>query len=466
MDPAINRGDTGTFGDATQASLIFDQLLREDWITTDVTPRLASSVTSADAVTWTMKLRPNVKFTDGTSFDAAAVKFNYQRIGDPATGAVSIGAVQGMQSIDVVDPLTLRIVLKSPNVQFPRMIARQLDYVGSPTAFQAEGSGFGSAPVGAGAFIMKSWVRNGQMVLNRNPNYWDAPRPYLDQIIIKQIPDNSQRFNTYLTGAGDMATVSQDPSYIAQASKAGASLQNYTPAVGGLHLTFNTTQAPFNDARVRQAVAQAMDLNQINATAYSGLNGIPTGFIRAPSPYADPSITQLAYNQTQAQTLFNQVAADTGQPISISLLCSTTIPLVGQAIQGLLTPYKNVKVSLEMVAPAQIVQREVAKSYQFTITSINAYDPDDFAATVITGGSNNFTGYSNSVVDAAVAKERSSFTQSDRMAAFQALQRQVYQDVPIFEFTIPPRVLYYNPKVQDVESSNGGINWESVWIQH
>jgi ABC-type oligopeptide transport system substrate-binding subunit len=187
--------------------------------------------------------------------------------------------------------------------------------------------------------------------------------------------------------------------------------------------------------------------------------------VRAPSPFADPTITQLAYNRTQAQQLFDQVAADTGKPVQFSILCSTTISIVCQAIQGQLSQYKNINVALEMQAPTQINPRSRNKDYQMTTVAVNAFDPDDFADLVTTGGATNYTGYSNSQVDAAVAKSRSSFSQSDRMAAFQALQRQVYQDVPFFAFTVTPRVLYANPKVQDIESNNGGINWESVWIQ-
>jgi peptide/nickel transport system substrate-binding protein len=466
LDPAVNRGDTGLAGDAVHASLIFDQLLREDWQTTDVVPRIASSMTSSDGVTWLMKLRPNVKFSDGTPFDASAVKFNYNRIGDPATGSPYIATVQAMQSIDVVDPLTLRFVLKTPNVVFPRTISRKLNYIGSPTAIQAEGSQFGTAPVGAGAFIMKSWTRNSQMILNRNPSYWDSPRPYLDQVIIKQVPDNEQRFNTWQTGGGDISTVAQDPSYVDRAAKAGAYLQNYTTPVGGLDVFFNVSKAPFTDVRARQAVAQALDLDQLNKTAFSGFNTVTKSAIRAPSPYADPTINQLPYNPTQAQTLFNQVAADTGKPLDITITYSTTIGPLAEAVQGQLLQYQNVKVAVAGFAPAAISTKSATHDFQMILGSTTSFDPDDLVDQVVTGGTGNFEGYSNSQVDTAGAKSRSSFTQSDRMAALQTIQRQVYQDVPVFYLSVTPRVLYANPKVQDIQTNNGGINWESIWIQH
>ena len=80
---------------------------------------------------------------------------------------------------------TLKVVLKQQNNQWPRIISRTLNSIGSPTAISAKGNNFGSSPVGAGPFVFSEWVRDDHITVNRNPAYWDAPRPYVDQIIIR-----------------------------------------------------------------------------------------------------------------------------------------------------------------------------------------------------------------------------------------------------------------------------------------
>jgi len=109
-----------------------------------------------------------------------------------------------IQTMDAVDAVTLRITLKVKNALFPLAVA-SIPFIGSPTAIQAKGAtAFSTAPVGAGPFVLKSWSRDSQMVLVRNPNYWLSPRPYLDQLVFKVIIDESQRMNTQKTGDSQM----------------------------------------------------------------------------------------------------------------------------------------------------------------------------------------------------------------------------------------------------------------------
>ena len=140
---------------------------------------------------WTLKLRPNIKFTDGTPFDAAAVKFNWQRLQDPNQRALLAAKANQMQSMDVIDTTTLRITLKEKNAQFPNSVVL-MSFIGSPTAIQQRGNQFAGNPVGAGSFQFKSWVRNSALTLVRNPNYWNAPLPYLDQIVFKPVSEEQR----------------------------------------------------------------------------------------------------------------------------------------------------------------------------------------------------------------------------------------------------------------------------------
>src|SRR4051794_16445237 len=107
---------------------------------------------------------------------------------------------------------------------------------------------------------MKSWIRDSQMGLQRNPNYWRSPLPYVGQYIMKPVPDESQRVNSFCTGQANMlyvaAVLNADT-----VQKQGCGTINPSILNGGIVLYFNTTKAPMNDARLRQAVAMAIDVN-------------------------------------------------------------------------------------------------------------------------------------------------------------------------------------------------------------
>ena len=215
-------------------------------------PNIATEVTSTDGITWTMKLRPGVKFTDGTPLDAEAVIFNMNFTKDPKNGSSLISLVPGIKSMRAVDPLTVEFVLTAPSGTFAETFARLPGQMMSPTAYRADPQGFSSKPVGAGPFMLESWLRDSKMVLVRNPTYWDAPRPYLDRIEIRIMTDHVTRGQSLVTGEIDLV-VNAAP--IAAAVK-GDSNNTTFPATGfGYNfIAPNQDRAPFNDLRIRQAI--------------------------------------------------------------------------------------------------------------------------------------------------------------------------------------------------------------------
>jgi peptide/nickel transport system substrate-binding protein len=133
LDPAKVFGAASL--DGLQASAVFDTLLYRDHGA--VVPQTAESLVTTDGVVWMLKLRANIKFSDGTPYDAAAVKFNWSRIQDPANSSPRAAEANTMQALDVVDPLTLRVTLKSKTGTFPNVVAA-IPFIGSPTAIQRD----------------------------------------------------------------------------------------------------------------------------------------------------------------------------------------------------------------------------------------------------------------------------------------------------------------------------------------
>jgi peptide/nickel transport system substrate-binding protein len=192
--------------DNTRMNALYDSLFWSEPGTGRVMPQIGESLTPEPGNTvWTLKLRPGVTFTDGTPYDAAAVKWTWDEHKNPARRSLSSGAAQGIKTTTVVDPLTLRVELGVPNANFDRIVASSLAFVPSPTAFQKDPQAFVTRPVGAGPFTLAEWTRGAKLVLKKNPAYWQGPdKPYLDQVAFRVVSDSDQSLNTIASGGADL----------------------------------------------------------------------------------------------------------------------------------------------------------------------------------------------------------------------------------------------------------------------
>ena len=209
---------------------VYGALLDYDLETGEIEPGMAESFTTEDGRAWTLKLRPGLTFSDGTPFDAAAVAFNWGRILDPALLSPSASVAKTIDW-EVVDPTTLSVTSKEVNYQLDFGLTEALAYIASPTAIEALGADFGNNPVGAGPFTLTSWARGTEMILDRNPTYWDQPRPYVDRLVLKTIPADDQRFNALQAGEVDVMAVTVQK-YAARAEGAGMNVTS-APLLGG-----------------------------------------------------------------------------------------------------------------------------------------------------------------------------------------------------------------------------------------
>jgi peptide/nickel transport system substrate-binding protein len=251
-------GDRGSF--------VYDTLLAVDengqW-----QPHMAD-MSSDDGTTWTMTLQDDIEFTDGTPLDAEAVKFTIELFLDPDQGSDFRALLTDITEMNVLDAQTLEIVLKEPNGPFPFAFTHLPGMVVSPTAFKADPEGFAEKPVGAGPFTVERWVRDSSTTFARNPNYWGPPA-HLDAIETVVIPDESSRGQALASGEVDVAwqvgyqieqaVAGNDGFYRANADTNGAEA-----------IAPNQDNPPFDDVRIREALALAIDLSVVNETLMFG----------------------------------------------------------------------------------------------------------------------------------------------------------------------------------------------------
>ncbi|MEH7224732.1 ABC transporter substrate-binding protein [Bacillus sp. JJ1566] len=268
---------------------MFDSLVVQNEDNT-ISPWLATKWTiSEDGKSYEFKLREDVKFHDGTPFNAEAVKYNFDRmVGPDIQPGYARYLLVDYESSEVIDEFTVKINLKNPNAAFLSFLSQGFIGMASPTAAEAAGKQFGMSPVGTGPFKFVKWVENSELVVERNPDYNWGPAGivenqgpvHVDKITFKIIPEEATRIGS-VQSAQVLAGETVPPQNV-------LSMQN-DPNVELLQidtkglpytLFFNQTREPWSDVRAREAIKSALDIDAIVQTLYFGT------YTRAWSPLA------------------------------------------------------------------------------------------------------------------------------------------------------------------------------------
>ncbi len=244
----------------TVVTTFYDSLMKRD-ATGTVRPYLAESLVSNEDLTiWTLTLRPGVLFHDDTPLNSDALKYVFDNH-LKAEGSNLLGALRFVDSMEIEDELTVRYLLSGPDASFPDILTGPAGEPFSPTAAQRLGDDYGSNPVGTGPFKFVSWIRDGELVVERNETYWQEGLPYLDRITFRVITDEEARVASLQSGDVDaMQTLRQSAvRQVRQIAASGSFVSHdFIGNLAGGQLV-NTTRPPLDDVRVRRALAYAID---------------------------------------------------------------------------------------------------------------------------------------------------------------------------------------------------------------
>ena len=226
-----------------------------------VQPSLATSYEVMSPTRVRFKLRPNVKFHDGTPLNAAAVKFTYDRAlkgTPPARWASLAGSLSGAE---VVDDLTVDIVTREPYGPVLRTLAMYCMGIVSPTAVGKLRADFSRAPVGTGPFKFVEWKTNTHVIIERFPDYW-GDKALLDRVIFKVVPEEGARMIALQTGDADMVLF-PSPAQLPTLRKDAEFTVHETTGIRVVFAGLHAGMAPLDDVRVRQALLHAVDRKAI-----------------------------------------------------------------------------------------------------------------------------------------------------------------------------------------------------------
>ncbi|WP_459546405.1 ABC transporter substrate-binding protein [Nocardia sp. X0981] len=385
---------------------IYGALLYYDAATRQIVPGMAESFTSKDGKAWTLKLRAGVTFTDGTPFDAAAVAFNWQRALDPSRLSPSRAAAR-MISWQVVDTTTLRVTSPAVNYQLPYQLTEPLAFIGSPTAIQRKGADFATSPVGAGPFVFRSWARGTEMVLERNPGYWDSPRPYIDRFVYKTIPADDQRYNASQAGEVDVMVVVSDR-YAGRARAAGLEVVQYAQ-LGGNGVRLNSRGA-LADPDLRTAIAKLIDNEQIRAAAVPGEQGAEY-FVAEGRPLFDEAAKWPEKDIAGAQRLIDGFRARHGGGKAVLSYVTTAgspvLTRVAEVLQAQLQQADGPELEIKALDGAGFAGALVSGKYDLILNALGGAHPENLYRVFHTKGSGNTAHYSNPIVDRALEQAQS-----------------------------------------------------------
>lgn len=460
LDPAL-------VDDAESGKVIFniyEGLLKYDLDSTKVEPSLAKSWdVTPDGLSYTFHLQEGVKFHDGTDFNADAVKFNVDRqipplaTEDMAYGSFVYGSVK---DVEVIDENTVKINLTAPNTAFLANLAMVMAApMVSPKALEDNNNNVNEAPCGTGPYKFVSWAKDENIVLERNEDYWGT-KALTKNVIFKFIKDNSARVVALNNGEADMID-GIDATVVDQITGAG----NKIFKAGGMninYMAYNTSRAPFNDANLRRAVSQAINVPELVKSLYQGYSEPATSILPTFMNGYDPSITQVAYDPTVAEKTLKAAGLT-----SVKIMTYTnprpynaaTGQALAEAIQGYLS---KVGVTATIDSYDWTTYKEKLKAGNYDICFYGWIgdngDPDNFMYLLAhEDPTMNVALYKNDEFNSLIAKGLTIPAGDERNAVYTELEKIAATDAPWLPISHAETLAAYRPNVQNFSYHVTGV---------
>ena len=421
-----------------------------------------SATPSEDRRTWTIRLRKGVTFHDGTPFNADAVIHHWKRIFDPESRVSYLRLLRPIRSVDKIDDFTVRFRLKHPWPPITAIlssIGSMAAYIPSPKAVEEETQNW--APVGTGPFIFKEWESGDHFVVERNPNYWQKGKPYLDKIVFRPLPDPHTGFASLKSGQVHVMWTDRG-NLIRKAMKDNSLVTYQSEDAGAMVLLLNCSRPPLDDVRVRRALAHAW--KQELFVKMSTKNTIPV----VEDPFGNTlkcdDVGYRGYDINRAKELL----AEYGRPVEVRV-DQTTTPRGREIAEITQQLFKRVGVTVKPVPTDYLTLRTkiIEKTYQaagYYMRPGRDLGPLFFAI-FFSGSPVNLSCYKNPEMDRLLLAQRVETDREKRKALLCAIARLLNKDVPLIYLGGRHNYVFARPEVKGIKSIRGGIPRVSeVWL--
>ena len=402
----------------------------------EIVPQLATGYTWDSPTVLTLKLRAGVLFHDGEAFDAAAVKTTLERH-LTLSGSFRRSEIEKIDTIEVVDPLTVRITLKEPNAPLLAQFADRAGMILSPKAIAASGRDFGLKPVCTGPFKFVERIAQDRIVLERFPQYWNAAAIKLDRVVYLPIPDSSVRLANLQAGSVDLVEyiLPTDVAAVRGNPKLKLVVSDY---LGYQGITINVGNGPRaltplgRDSRVRRAFEASLDRQAMIDVVYAGLYTPTVQAVPATSPFYVPSITPPGRDVAKAQALLKEAGVTLPVPITLTVPNNPDLRQLAEVIQSM-AGEAGFDVKLNVMEFASSLAAEARGDFEaYLLIWSGRVDADgNLTQFMRTGASNNNQKYSNPEVDKLLDQARTVSDVAERRAIYAKMWPLQRQDLPI-----------------------------------
>jgi len=430
---------------------------------------------SPDGLTITFKLRRDVRWHDGRPFTSADVLFTHQFVTSPQTPTPYAADFLEVAQAEAPDHYTFRARYNRPFARalyswlgdiVPRHLLEGQDPRTSPLARR---------PVGTGPYVFVSWRTGDSIELKANPDYFEG-RPYLDRVVFKVIPDPATMFLELKAGNVDLMDLTP-LQYARQTEQADfkTRFNKYRyPSSSYTYLGYNLRLPMFADRRVRQALSQAINVQEIIDGVLMGF-GQPANGPFKPGTWAhDPALKPYPFDQDKARRLLAEagwrdgdgdgILEKDGQPLAFTILTNQgnssrlkTAIIIQERLRQV-----GVRIKVRAVEWAAFVKNFIdQQKFEATILGWTLpADPDPFAvwhSSKTAPGGLNFVGYENQEVDRLIESARATFDQELRRRAYYRFQEILHQDQPYTFLYVPDALPVVASRIHGVEPSLAGL---------
>ncbi len=487
LDPAVSTD----WDSQPLVRLLYQGLLDYD-DETRLIPWLAKELpeVSADATTFTFRLRPGMRFSSGREVTAEDCVYALERSLDPATKSWGDGFLRGIagareynqarardgslplgpnglrprraeprhvEGLRALDRYTLQIRLAVPDPAFPYVMTMTFTYPVPREAVEAAGEDFFREPVGTGPFVLKEWKRNLRMRLERNPVYSGPYHPKLDAVEILMGVDEVVQQMMFERGELAFTPKIPDPDFIRMTTDPrwkACVVTMPSNEVACFHM--NTEMEPFDDRRVRQAMNYAVDKERI-LRLING-RGLPArGVVPPAMPGFNPNLPAYEYHPGRAKRLLAEAGYPNGFTVPMWVSNNTRYVKLSQALQQDLAKV-GVKVELKTVAPtvaSTAYRKRKTVPFGYSGWYMDYPDPGNFLDTFLNGERItedhclNLAFYSNPEVNDLLKRAGRETDRTRRIALYQQAERLVVEDAPWIFLYYPVRHKLRHPWLKD-----------------
>jgi oligopeptide transport system substrate-binding protein len=490
LDPQV----ITVYTDVQIAYSLFEGLTKLDGKTSEAVPDLAERWDiSPDGKVYTFHLRPNTKWSDGDPVTAGDFVYAFHRILSPAFGALysymlwPIKNAEAFNSgketdfskvgVKALDDVTLEVSLAKPTPYLPALVSHntwlpvQKKTIEKYGRMDEKGTRW-TRPgnlVGNGAFTLLEWVPNARIVVVKNPLYWDAANTKLNRI--EFYPFEKPEIEDLNFRSGQLHTTYGLPMAKIPAYRTHVPLDlRIDPVLSTFYLFFNVTKPPFDNPKLRLALAYAVDRDALSRDVTKGVYP-PVHTLTAPNCGGYTCRAQIPDDFEKARALLAEAGYPGGRglpPIEVQCFEDEVAIRMTEAIQAMWLKELGVNITIAQLEVKTLYQNQQTKNYQIGFSGwIADYaDPNTFLGTMVTNGGNNYAGWSNKDYDGLIEEASNTADNAKRLEIFQKAEAILLGEAPLVPLYVQPNVYASNPAIKGWTTTVVGFHdWSRIWLE-